>query len=119
MPAVLQQAVGPPHHPRASRLLARVSRSVPDLLGDLIQVPALRALKGWERFVALELLEPQQLADGQHVPVVDVARHRPGECAGERVRKSLAPYARDYGLLEWIALEVRHGGHEQGLDSRG
>src|SRR5262245_50277531 len=70
---------GPPASPTASRLLARVSHSGPDLLCDLIQVPALGALKGRELFVALELLEPQRLADGQHVPVVDISRNRPGE----------------------------------------
>src|SRR5215831_18249734 len=94
--------MGRPHHPRASRLLARVSRSVPDLLCDLIQVPALGALKGREPFVGLELLEPQQLAEGQHVPVVDVSRKRPGERTGEREWFGLVPCA--YGLLEWIAL---------------
>src|SRR5262249_11948231 len=62
----------------AIRSLARMFR-VLDLLDDLIEVPALRGLKGRELSVALELLEPQQLADGQHVPVVDIARHRPGE----------------------------------------
>src|SRR5262249_22938327 len=50
-------------------LLARVVRG-PDLRHDLIQVPALPRLKRRELLVALELLEPQQLADGQHVPVV-------------------------------------------------
>src|SRR5262249_12874818 len=109
--------MGRPHHPRASRLLARVSRSVPDLLGDLIQVPTLRALKGREPFVALALLDPQQLAEVQHVLVVEISRNRPGERTGERVRRRLIPCARGYGLLEWIALEVRHGGHELGLDS--
>src|SRR5215831_1862829 len=108
--------MGRPHHPRASRLLARVSRSVPDLRCDLIQVPALGALKGRELFVALELLEPQQLADGQHVPVVYPSRNRPGERTRERERGRLAPFA--YPRLEWIALEVYHAGHELGLDSR-
>src|SRR5262245_27040917 len=67
-------------------LLARVSRG-PDLCHDLIQVPALRGLNGRELPVAPELLEPQQLADGQHVPVVQVGRdgrgeraHRPAAC---------------------------------------
>src|SRR5262249_16766426 len=67
-------------------LFARVFRG-PDLRHDLIQVPALRGLKGRELLVALELLEPQQLADGQYVPVVDIARHRPGERTGELVRR--------------------------------
>src|SRR5262252_2005294 len=68
----------PPASP-TSGLLARVSHSIPDLLCDLIQVPALRALKGRKLFVALELLEPQQLAEGQHVPVVYESCNRPGE----------------------------------------
>jgi hypothetical protein len=49
---------------QASELLARVRRSVLDLLHDLIQIPARRVLKGRKLFVGLELLEPQQLADG-------------------------------------------------------
>src|SRR5262249_27575572 len=106
-----------PYYPQASELLARVSRSVPDLLDDLIQVPALGALKRRKLFVALKLLEPQLLAKRQHVPVVDISRNRPGDRTGERVGGRLVPCARGNGLLEWIALEVRHCGHELGLDS--
>src|SRR6476646_3604644 len=69
--------------PQASRLLAGVCHSVPDLLGDLIEVPALWALEGRELLVAFELLEPELLAERQHVPVVDVGCHRPGERASE------------------------------------
>src|SRR5262249_48535472 len=98
-------------------LLARVARSVPDLLDDLIKVPALGALKRRKLFVALKLLEPQLLAKRQHVPVVDISRSRPGDRTGERVGGRLVPCARGNGLLEWIALEVRHCGHELGLDS--
>src|SRR5262245_55210352 len=50
-----------PYYPQASELLARVSRSGPDLLDDLIKVPALGALKRRKLFVALKLLEPQLL----------------------------------------------------------
>src|SRR5262249_1799556 len=104
-----------PHHPRTSSLLARVSHSIPDLLCDLIQVPALGALKGRELFVALKLLEPQQLAEGQHVPVVYVGCNRPGERTGP-AESRLPLFA--YRGLEWIALEVCHASHELGLDSR-
>src|SRR5262245_65901355 len=53
---------------RAFRLMARVSRG-PDLRHDLIQIPALRGLKGRERLGAVELLEPPQLAGGQPAAV--------------------------------------------------
>src|SRR5262245_59698888 len=101
---------------RSLRLLAWVRRSLPDLLGDLIQVPARWVLKGRELFVALELLEPQLLADGQNVPVVYPSRNRPGDRPGVRKRSCLVPFA--YRNLEWIALEVDNAGHELGLDSR-
>src|ERR1700730_11486955 len=57
--------VGRPHHPQASELLARVHRCLLELFHDLIQVVARRILKRREGLVGLELLEPQQLADGQ------------------------------------------------------
>src|SRR5262245_33153792 len=101
---------------RSLRLLAWVRRSLPDLLGDLIQVPARWVLKRRELFVALELLEPQLLADGQNVPVVYPSRNRPGDRPGVRKRSCLVPFA--YRNLEWIALEVDNAGHELGLDSR-
>src|SRR6266481_740573 len=75
--------VGRPHHPQASELLARVYRCLLELFHDLIQVVARRILKRGELFVGLELLEPQRLADGQQVPVVDEGRDRSGEHAAE------------------------------------
>ena len=57
--------------------------SLLELLHDLIQVVARRILKRRELLVGLELLQPQHLADGQQVPVVDVSRDRPGERAAE------------------------------------
>src|SRR5262245_15434948 len=105
-----------PYYPQASELLAWVRRSFPDLLRDLIQVPARWVLKGRELFVALELLEPELLADGQNVPVVYPSRNRPGNRPGVRKRSCLVPFA--YRNLEWIALEVDNAGHELGLDSR-
>src|SRR5262245_49358051 len=105
-----------PYYPQASELLAWVRRSFPDLLRDLLQVPARRVLKRRELFLALELLEPQLLADGQNVPVVYPSRNRPGDRPGVRKRSCLVPFA--YRNLEWIALEVDNAGHELGLDSR-
>src|SRR5215813_8293524 len=101
---------------RPLRLLAWVRRSLPDLLGDLIQVPARWVLKWRELFVALQLLEPQLLADGQNVPVVYPRRDRPGDRPGERKRSRLVPFA--YRRLEWIALEVDNASHVLGLDAR-
>src|SRR5262245_40468647 len=105
-----------PAKTRPLRLLARVPRSVPDLLDDLIKVPALGALKRRKRFVALQLLEPQLLADGQNVPVVYPRRDRPGDRTSKRKRSRLVPFA--YRRLEWIALEVDNAGHELRLDAR-
>src|SRR6266511_904227 len=62
-----------------------------------------------------QLLEPQRLADGQQVPVVDVARAQPAERAAEPEIR-LFPLA--HPRLERIALEVYHAGYELGLDSR-
>jgi len=103
-------------HTRPRRLLARIRRSLPDLLGDLIQVPARWVLKWRELFVALELLEPQLLADGQNVPVIYPSRDGPSERTGVRKGSCLVPFA--CRRLEWIALEVDNAGHELGLDSR-
>src|SRR5882757_6540447 len=75
--------VGRPHHPQASELLARVHRCLLELCDDLIQVVARRILKRGELLVGLEFPEPQRLADGQQVPVVDVGRGRCGERAAE------------------------------------
>src|SRR5262245_34631156 len=96
-------------------LLAPLSSRALDLLDDLIEVPALRGLKRRELSIALELLEPQQLAEGQHVPVVEIARNRPGERT-HVIQRGLLPVA--HTRLEWIALEVYHGGHVLVLDSR-
>src|SRR5262245_10077209 len=101
---------------QASELLARVPRSVLDLLDDLIKVPALGALKRRKLFVALQLLEPQLLANRENVPVVYPRRDRPRDRTGERKRSRLVPFA--CRNLKWIALEVDNAGHELGLDSR-
>src|SRR5882762_9039741 len=88
----------------APRSFARVTVTVLlDLLQDLIEVVARRILHGRERLVGLELLQPQHLADGQDVPVVDVRATRGVKCAA----------VADYGLrvgadsrLEGITLDV-------------
>ena len=61
-----------------SQLFAGVTGGlhVPNLLHDLFQVVARRILQRRERNVALELLQPQGLADGQHVPVIDIGGGR-------------------------------------------
>src|SRR5882672_7282714 len=108
--------VGRPHHPQASKLLARVPLTLLELFHDLIQVVARRILKRGELLVGFQLLEPQHLADGQQVPVVYVSRNRPGERAAEPETRLFLVAPR---RLEWIALEVYHAGCELGLDSRG
>ena len=54
------------------QLLARVTRRLGflDLLDDPTQVVGRRLLQWRVRNVRLEVLQPQLLADGQHVPVV-------------------------------------------------
>ena len=48
----------------------------PDLLHDLFEIVACRVLKRREVDVGLEMLQPQLLADGQDVPVIDIGRGR-------------------------------------------
>src|SRR5437773_11015842 len=93
--------VGRPRQPQTSELLARVRRCLLELFHDLIQVVARRILKRGELFVGLELPEPQRLADGQQVKVVDVGRGRSAERAAEPETR-LLPLA--HPRLEWIAL---------------
>ena len=59
-----------------SRLLAGVFIRRLNLLQDAIQVVGLRRLQGWEGLVRHEFLFPQQLTDGQHVPVVHIGADR-------------------------------------------
>jgi hypothetical protein len=56
------------------RLLGRGAPvfGLPDLLHDLRQVVKRGTLQRRERGVRLEFLHPKHLADGQHVPVIDV-----------------------------------------------
>src|SRR5438876_903221 len=77
---------GPPRlgwHPWSSLLLTRVFVThLFDLLDDLFEVVARRQLERWEVDVGHEFLLPQELADGQEVPVIDIRRNR----AAERTR---------------------------------
>src|SRR5437016_12796209 len=67
--------------PRSPRLLARVMLTLLfHLCQDLTEVVARRILHRRERHVGLELLQPQHLADGQDVPVVEIRRTRGGQC---------------------------------------
>ena len=59
---------------RSRVLLARVSSDFLSSIHDLGQVVARRILHRRVLLVGLELLQPQRLADGQHVPVVDDRR---------------------------------------------
>ena len=59
---------------RFAQLFARATGRlhVLNLLHDLLQVVAGRILQRREVDVGLKLLQPQRLADGQHVPVIDI-----------------------------------------------
>jgi hypothetical protein len=67
-------------HP-SIKSLARVGRRFFELVHHLIEVIARRILHRRELLVGFELLQPQRLADGQHVPVVDVRADRSSESA--------------------------------------
>src|SRR5215510_210727 len=56
---------------RLTRSFARVTAgALLDLLQDLTEVVALRRLQRWELLVRRQVLQPQLLADRQHVPVI-------------------------------------------------
>ena len=63
----------PPHSLAASVVTCL---HAPDLLHHLLQIVACRVLKRREVDVGLEMLQPQLLADGQDVPVIDVGGGR-------------------------------------------
>src|SRR5271157_6313938 len=67
---------------RSARLLTRVVIAlVFDCLQHLSEVVARRILQRREFLVGFELLQPQELSDGQNVPVVDVRGTRRGQDA--------------------------------------
>src|SRR5271166_2431004 len=72
-----------------------------DLFHHLGQVPRGRGLHRRVRFVGLQMLQGQLLADRQYVPVIDVRGDWSGQRAAERVEALGA-----HGLLERVALEV-------------
>src|SRR5271169_5524557 len=56
---------------------------LPDLLQDLTQVVRLGTLQRRKFDIRLEFLQPQDLADGQQVPVINISRNRTSKCAGD------------------------------------
>src|SRR5258708_33764288 len=80
-----------------------MGRLLLNLLQDAIQVIGLRRLQSRELLVRHELLQPQQLADGQDVPVVEISGARGGQCPANGQRALLIF---PDGLLERIALDV-------------
>src|SRR5664279_5309923 len=66
----------PARHCKSAPLLARMMGThphSPDLLQYLVEVVGFRSLQRRERYEGLEFLQPQLLADRQHVPVIDVS----------------------------------------------
>src|SRR4051794_28722935 len=69
-------------HARRTRLVAATgSFGLLDLLYYLLEVVARRVLKRRVRNIGLEFLQPERLADGQHVPIVDVGGRSGADCA--------------------------------------
>jgi len=48
---------------------------------NLSQAVRRRGLQRWERPVGLELLQPQRLADGNDVPIIDIGGYGSCKCA--------------------------------------
>jgi hypothetical protein len=57
---------------RSSHAASRSGAPLLHFFQDAIQVVGLRRLQRWEFLLRREFLPPQKLADGQHVPVVDI-----------------------------------------------
>jgi hypothetical protein len=55
---------------------------LPDLLQDLSQVVRLGTLQRRKYDIRLEFLQPQELSDGQQIPVVNMSRNRTSKCSG-------------------------------------
>ena len=87
---------------RSPLVAATGSFGLLDLLQDLVEVVARRILQRRVRLVGLEFLQPERLADGQHVPVVDVGGRRRAECAA----LTQSVFYCDPRHLERIALDV-------------
>src|SRR5947207_8736037 len=86
------------------RLLARVVLGhLPLLIEHLFEVIARRQLERWVINIGHEFLLPQELGDGQEVPVIDIRRNRAGQCT--RRRKCALLFCPDV-ILERIAHDV-------------
>src|SRR5262245_28013305 len=91
---------------RARRgLLARALAAAFDLIHHLREVVARRGLQRRKRLERLEPLEPQLLADGQHVPVVQEGRRRSAQRASHG---HSALRIETNSLLERVAPHVLH-----------
>ena len=75
----------------------------PDLLHDLLEVVAGRALQRRERNVTRKLLQPQRLADRQHVPVIHIGGGRRSNRPAQSCERLVL---RADGSLEGIAFDV-------------
>src|SRR5262245_26149435 len=80
-----------------------------DLLQDLTEVVALRRLQRRELFVCLQMLSPQLLPNGQHVPIVQEGRYWATQRTTEPQRRLLRVEGANR-LLERVALDVLHQG---------
>ena len=72
----------------SSRLVA-ARLHILNLLHDLFQVVAGRVLQRRELDVALEMHQPELLADGQHVPVIDIGGRRRSNRSGHTEQRLL------------------------------
>src|SRR5262249_24817362 len=89
---------------RRSGLVAPVPAAF-ELVHHLREVVARWRLQRWERLEGLEPLEPQLLADRQHVPVVEVGGRGSRNSASDTVGCLLGCA---YCLLERVAPDVLH-----------
>src|SRR5262249_45802035 len=76
---------------------------LPDLCHDLVKIVAGWVLHRREVDVGLKLLQPQRLADGQKIPVVNVGSGSSSESAGVAEERLLLLSNRRF---EWIARNV-------------
>src|SRR5262249_57720208 len=91
--------------PAVPGLVLCVPAPVPELIPHLGQVVAGRRLQGRERLERLEPREPELLADGQQVPVVEECGRRSGQRTPDAHGALLA---QTNGLLEGVTLDVLH-----------
>src|SRR5581483_3287347 len=87
--------------PRHERSVAggAIATGLPDLFLNLGQVVGFRALQRRELLVGFQLLQPEHLPDGQHVPIIDIRGYGTGERAAQTEQCALG-FARR--LLERI-----------------